>query len=120
MPAVAGRTFPLASVLRRDEVIAVIAKEVVVALVVSNVGSVDVAVVVAKMLPTVNCVPVAMRTPEPFVVTTELIGSAASEDRGTPETVKAPPDRARPEPKRLLNELPLTMRFVVEAVANDE
>ena len=37
-----------------------------------------------------------------------------------PETVRAPPEFDSPLPKRLLNELPLTMRLVVEAVAKDE
>lgn len=34
--------------------------------------------------------------------------------------VRAPPDSDRPEPSRLLNDEPFTIRFVVEAVANDE
>ena len=33
----------------------------------------------------------------------------------TSSTVRAPPEFVRPEPSRLLNELPLTMRLVVEA-----
>ena len=57
----AGITEPLVSVFRSDDVIPVIANAVVVACVVSNLGSVDVAVVVARMFPTVSCVPVAMR-----------------------------------------------------------
>jgi len=83
--------------------------------------NVEVAVVeVARMLPTVNCVPVAMRTPELLVVTTELIGRAASDARGTLETVRAPPELERPEPRRLLKEEPFTMRLVVEAIAKEE
>ena len=37
-----------------------------------------------------------------------------------PETVRAPLLLERPEPKRLLNELPLMMKLVVDAVMNDE
>ncbi len=36
------------------------------------------------------------------------------------DTVNAPPVLANPEPKRLLNDEPLTMRLVVDAIANDE
>ena len=53
-------TDPDAFVLRSDEVMFEIASEVVVAFVVRSRGSVEVAVVVARMLPTVSCVPVAM------------------------------------------------------------
>jgi hypothetical protein len=38
----------------------------------------------------------------------------------TPLLVKAPPTFERPVPRRLLNEEPLTMRLVVEAIAKDE
>jgi len=51
-----------------------IAKEVVVALVVKSLGRVEVAVVVAKIFPTVSCVPVAERAPEELEVMMELIG----------------------------------------------
>ena len=98
----------------------VMAKDEVVALVVRRVGRVDVAVVVARMLPTVSCVPVAMRLPELFVVTTELAASAARDVRGTLETVSAPPELDSPLPKRLLKDEPLTIKFVVDAVTNDE
>ncbi len=37
-----------------------------------------------------------------------------------PETVSAPPEFVRPEPKRLLRDVPLMTRFVVEAVTNEE
>ena len=37
-----------------------------------------------------------------------------------PETVRAPVEFERPEPSRLLNEEPLTMRFVLEAVTKEE
>jgi hypothetical protein len=37
----------------------------------------------------------------------------------TPELVSVPPELERPVPNKLLNELPFTMRLVVEAVAND-
>jgi hypothetical protein len=36
-----------------------------------------------------------------------------------PETVNAPDELLSPEPVNLLNDEPLTMRFVVEAVRND-
>ena len=58
----------------------------------------DVAVVVAIRFPTVSCVPVAMRFPEELVVTMELIGSVASDDSGTLETVRAPEESESPEP----------------------
>jgi hypothetical protein len=38
----------------------------------------------------------------------------------TPELVNAPDERDSPVPSRLLNDEPLTMRLVVEAVTNDE
>jgi len=149
-------TFPVPSVLSKDEMIPVIANEVDVALVVSRVGRVDVdvvvavkyeetscpttdsgaygevvpiptlprkydeAVVVASKLPTVSCVPVAIRLPDEFVVTIELIGSVARDVRGTFETVRAPDDRVSPLPVRLLNDEPFNMRLVVEAVRKDE
>ena len=37
-----------------------------------------------------------------------------------PETVRALDELERPEPSRLLNDEPLTMRLVVEAVVKDE
>ena len=37
-----------------------------------------------------------------------------------PDTVSAPLLFDKPEPKRLLNELPLMMKLVVDAVMNDE
>ena len=37
----------------------------------------------------------------------------------SPETVRAPEELERPEPRRLLNELPLRIKFVVEAVAKE-
>ena len=39
-----------------------------------------------------------MRTPELSVATTEFKGRAASEERETLETVRAPEETARPEP----------------------
>ncbi len=47
----------------------------------------DVAVVLAIKLPTVSCVPVAMRAPEELVVTIELIGSDAA-DKTCPASVE--------------------------------
>ena len=38
----------------------------------------------------------------------------------TPEFVRAPEERERPVPSRLLNDEPLTTRFVVLAVTKDE
>ena len=93
--------------------------DVVVAIAIAP-ANVEVAVVVARMLPTVSCVPVAMRTPDPLVVTIEFSGNAARDERGTLETVRAPEVLARPEPNKLLKDDPLTMRLVVEAVAKDE
>ena len=76
--------------------------------------------VVPIRLPTVSCVPVAMRLPEELVVTMELIGSVASDDSGTLETVSAPEELDSPEPRRLLKDEPFKMKLVVEAVSNDE
>ena len=54
------------------------------------------------------------------MVTIELIGRAVREERGRLETVRAPEERERPEPRRELKEEPLIMRLVVEAVLNQE
>ena len=64
----------------------------------------DEAVVVAIRLPTVSCVPVAMRLPEEFVVTMELAARADRAVIGTPETVRAPDELVRPTPRRLLKD----------------
>ena len=50
----------------------------------------------------------------------ELIGSVASDDSGTLETVSAPEELDSPEPRRLLKDEPFKMKLVVEAVSNDE
>ena len=41
-------------------------------------------------------------------------------DVPSPDTVSVPAELESPEPKSLLNDDPLTMRLVVEAVMNDE
>ncbi len=74
----------------------------------------------AIKLPTVSCVPVAMRLPEEFVVTMELAARAAREVMGTFDTAREVPERVRPVPVRSLNDSPLTIKLVVEAVRNDE
>ena len=82
-------------------------------------AKVEVAVVVERREPTVNWLVVAIMTPEELVVTTELIGRVAREEKGTLETVRAPEELVKPVPKRLLKEELLTMRLVVEAVIKE-